>query len=102
VRRKQPAEALPFARKAASLAPRVERVLDTLGWIEHLLGNHQVAADLLADAVRLESNSAEIRLHAAIVYAALGRGQQSRVELEQALKLEPGLEKLEEVQRLKN
>jgi Flp pilus assembly protein TadD len=41
-------------------------------------------------------------LHAAIVFAALGRRQQSRVELEQALKLEPNLEKLEEVQRLKN
>jgi len=102
VRRNQPTEALPFARKAASLAPRVGGVVDTLGWIEHLLGNHQVAADLLAYAVRLESTNAEIRLHAAIVYAVLGREQQSQAELEYALKLDPSLERLEDVQRLKN
>lgn len=101
VRKNQPAEALPFARRAASLAPRAGAVLDTLGWVEHLLGNHEVAAKLFADAVRLDANNAEIRLHAAIVYAAAGQREQSQAELAQALKLDPGLAAREEVRRLK-
>ena len=65
VRRNAPAEALPSARRAASLAPRSGIVLDTVGWVEHLLGNHDVAATLFDQAVQLESDHAEIRLHAA-------------------------------------
>jgi Flp pilus assembly protein TadD len=44
VLKNQPTDALPLAHKAASLAPRNGSILDTLGWIEHLLGNHEVAA----------------------------------------------------------
>lgn len=84
-----------------SLAPRLGVVLDTLGWVEHLLGNHEAAAKLFADAVRLDANNAEIRLHAAIVYAAAGNRKQSQAELAQALKLDPGLAAREEVSRLK-
>jgi uncharacterized protein (TIGR03790 family) len=101
VRSNQPAEALPFARKAASLAPRNGSILDTLGWIEHLLGNHEAAAGFLRDAVRLAPANAEVRLHAAVVYAAAGRDEESKKELAEALKLDPGLEQREEVQRLR-
>ena len=50
-----PAEALPFARRALALAPRNGSVLDTAAWTEHLAGNHDTAAKLLEDAVRLSS-----------------------------------------------
>jgi uncharacterized protein (TIGR03790 family) len=101
VRSNQPAEALTFARKAATLAPRNGSILDTLGWIEHLLGNHEVAAGIFTDAVRVMPANAEVRLHAAVVYAAAGRGEESKKELAEALKLDPGLEQREEVQRLR-
>jgi tetratricopeptide (TPR) repeat protein len=101
VRRKEPAEALPFARRAASLAPRLASVLDTLGWIEHLLGNHSVAVNIFADAVRSAPADAEIRLHSALANAAAGRADQAAKELEQALKLDPSLESREEVRRLR-
>jgi tetratricopeptide (TPR) repeat protein len=102
VRQNQPAEALPLARKAASLAPRSGAILDTLGWIEHLLGNHEVAAGIFQDAVRFSPTEPEVRLHAAVVYAAAGRGEEAKKELEEALKLDPGLETREEVQKLRN
>ena len=102
VRSNQPAEALPFARKAASLAPRNGSVLDTLGWVEHLLGNHEVAADIFKDVVRLLPADAEVRLHAAVVNAAAGRREQAKKELEEALKLDPSMEGREEVQRLRS
>jgi uncharacterized protein (TIGR03790 family) len=101
VRSNQPAEALTFARKAASLAPRNGSILDTLGWIEHLLGNHEVAAGIFRDAVRVMPADAEVRLHAAVVFAAAGRDEESKKELAEALKLDPGLEQREEVQRLR-
>jgi uncharacterized protein (TIGR03790 family) len=101
VRRKEPAEALPFARRAASLAPRLASVLDTLGWIEHLLGNHSVAVNIFADAVRSAPADAEIRLHSALANAAAGRADQAAKELEQALTLDPSLESREEVRRLR-
>ena len=102
MRSNQPAEALPFARKAASLAPRNGSVLDTLGWVEHFLGNHEVAADIFKDVVRLLPADAEARLHAAIVNAAAGRKEQAMKELEAALTLDPSMEVREEVQRLRN
>jgi hypothetical protein len=44
VRHNAPAEALPLEKRAFGLAPRSALVLDTLGWVEHLLGNQDVAA----------------------------------------------------------
>jgi uncharacterized protein (TIGR03790 family) len=102
VRGNQPAEALPFARKAASLAPGNGSILDTLGWVEHLLGNHEVAADIFRDAVRLAPADAEIRLHAAIVNAAAGRREEAERELEEAVKLNPGIGARDEVRRLRS
>ena len=63
VHQHRPADGLPFARKATTLAPENPSILDTLGWIEHLLGNHQTAAKILAQAVRLGPAIAVIRLH---------------------------------------
>jgi tetratricopeptide (TPR) repeat protein len=101
VRKSLPAEAHPFARRAANLAPRAGQVLDTLGWVEHLLGNHDVAANVLQDAVRVAPKDAEIRLHAARAFAAAGRLAQAQAELEEALRIDPGLDSREEVTKLR-
>lgn len=44
-------KALPFAERAANLAPRASSVLDTLGWVYYKLGRYKEAADILNRAV---------------------------------------------------
>jgi uncharacterized protein (TIGR03790 family) len=100
VRRNAPAEGLPHARRAAALAPRSGNVLDTLGWIEHLLGNDSTAIGYLRQAAQLEPTVADIHVHAALVYSALGNAADSAAELKEALRLDPALESREEVLRL--
>jgi uncharacterized protein (TIGR03790 family) len=95
-----PAEAIVFARRAATLAPDNASILDTLGWTEHLLGNNDAAAKLLAQGIRLDPTIAELRLHAAIVYAAIGALPNAQTELKEALRLNPEYEKQTEVMTL--
>ena len=92
---------MPFAKRAAALAPRSGSVLDTCAWIEHLLGNHAVAAKILADAIKLDPGASEIRLHAAAVAVALGDRARAENELKEALRLNPGLAQREETRRLR-
>jgi Tfp pilus assembly protein PilF len=101
VRHGAAAEALPFARRAVGLAPRSGTVLDTLGWVEHVLGNHSSAARLFEQAIQLEPSHAEIRLHAATVYLADGKGDHAAAELKEALRLDPALEARDEVHQLR-
>jgi len=101
VRHDAAAEALPLARQAMALAPRVGSVVDTLAWIEHLLGNHEAAASLARQAVQLEPGQAGIRLHAAIIYAALGKSEPAGLELKEALRLDPALEGRDDVRQLR-
>jgi predicted protein tyrosine phosphatase len=76
-------------------------VTDTLAWIEHLVGHDNIAGPLLADAVRRAPRNAQIRMHAAIVYAASGQSANAAAALKAALVLDPELEKQEDVRRLK-
>jgi Tfp pilus assembly protein PilF len=101
VREKKPAEALPMARKALATAPDNATILDTVGWIEFLLGNNAEAARLLVMAAKGAPRNAEIRLHSAMALAAQGARAAAATELAEALKLEPAFEKREDVQQLK-
>ena len=101
VRRNLPAEALPYALRAAKASPLNGAVLDTLAWVHHLLGNNELAAKLLAEAVRFEPRQAEIRLHAALVFMAVGNAPRAERELDEALRLDKELEKRDDVQRLR-
>jgi len=85
--------------RTAALAPRVGTVLDTWGWIAHLLGNHESADKLLRAAIKLDPGLAELRLHAAVDAAALGEKERAAAELREALRLDPALESREEVRR---
>jgi uncharacterized protein (TIGR03790 family) len=98
---KSPAQALPFANRAVTLAPGNGLILDTVAWIEHLLGNHDRAAKLLEESLRLNPREAEIHLHAAIVYAALGARERSAKALDDALRLNPNLESRGDVRELR-
>jgi uncharacterized protein (TIGR03790 family) len=101
VHRKLPAEGLPLAKKAHAAAPSSASVIDTLAWIEHLVGHDDIAGPLLSVAIRRAPRNAEIRLHAAIVYAASGHSANAAAALKAALILDPELEKREDVRRLK-
>jgi Flp pilus assembly protein TadD len=91
VRGGRPKEGLPFATRAAALAPRNPTVGDTLGWIHHLLGNDQEALRLLEPASRVLTENAEVHFHVAATYASLGRLDDAEKALETASRLDPSL-----------
>ncbi|QSP93513.1 tetratricopeptide repeat protein [Marinobacter salinisoli] len=55
--------ALELAGKAVELAPQSAAILDTYGWILHLDGQHQAAAEQLEKAVMLDPEQEEIAEH---------------------------------------
>jgi Tfp pilus assembly protein PilF len=85
-----PAEALPFAERAARLSSDTN-ILDTLGWVRHLLGQDQLAAPVLERAASARGASGEILLHAAIVQMAIDNLPRAKTELDAAVKLDPKL-----------
>ena len=101
VRAGQPKEALPYAQRAVVLAPRVGTIIDTLAWVEHLLGDDVSASRRLGDAIRGDPGNADIRLHAAVVYAANGARALAEAELKEALRLNPALEASDDVKALR-
>jgi Tfp pilus assembly protein PilF len=101
VHRKMPAEGLSFAQQAVAAAPGDANIQDTLAWIHHLMGNDVEAAKILAGAIRLAPNNPDVRLHAAVVFAARGALAVSESELKEALRLRPALEQSDEVRRLR-
>jgi len=100
VRQAKPAQAAPLARRALAQAPRDATILDTVGWIEFLLGNSAEAAKLLVQATRGAPRNPDIRLHAAFALAAQGARAAALIELQEAIKLRPALEKQADVQEL--
>jgi Flp pilus assembly protein TadD len=82
-------------------APGSPNVLDTLGWIQHLLGDDANAAKLMQEVVRTNTLDANLRLRAAIVFAAAGQIAPAQTQLAIALKLNPSLETTEDVKQLR-
>ena len=101
VREKKPAEALPLARKALSLAPGQPLIADTVGWIEYLVGNTAEAARLLTPAAKALPGNPEVRMHNAMALAAQGARAAASAELAEAVKLDPALDKNPDVQELR-
>lgn len=100
-RKNRPAEALPLAQKAFTLAKGNPTVGDTLGWVQHLLGNDVEARSLIAAASKALPNNAEIRFHLAAVLAATDSLDSARRELDEALRLDPDLDTRDDVKALK-
>jgi uncharacterized protein (TIGR03790 family) len=101
VHKKAPAEAKPLAQRAVAQAGSDPVVLDTLAWIEHLLGDNASAALRIPLAVRGAPDSSEIRMHAAIIYAAAGARAVAQIELNEAIKINPALENSPEVKQVR-
>ncbi|NOT27590.1 MAG: TIGR03790 family protein [Acidobacteria bacterium] len=102
VHRKMPAEGLPFARRAVNAAPSNPSVIDTLAWIQHLLGDDAGAAKLMEQVVKSNTLNPDLRLHAAIIFAGAGQRTQAQTQLTIALKLNPALAKNPEVKQLQS
>jgi uncharacterized protein (TIGR03790 family) len=100
VYRAMPVEALPLAERAAARAPNNPTVLDTLAWVHHLLGDDRRAAAVMERVLRTTVTEPEIRVHAAIVFAAAGARARARQELTAALDLNPALAGTVAVQEL--
>jgi len=101
VDKKALAEALRLAQQAASLAPNEPTVLDTLAWVQHLMGDHAGAVKTMAVALRGAPANGDIRLHAAAIYMSSGAKAVAEDQLRTALRLNPSLEHSDEVRRLR-
>lgn len=77
VKRNKPKEALQYALRARELAPEGAPILDTLGWIYHMLGQTERAVPLIREAVERDPKNPELRLHLAQVLAASGKAAEA-------------------------
>ncbi len=84
------AEARTLAAKAQQAMPRNPALLDTVGWINHLGGDHAAALPLLVRANAGLKDSAEVHYHLGVVYAATGNAQWARYHLDAAQSLPEG------------
>jgi predicted Zn-dependent protease len=100
VRKGQPAEALGYAERAFTLTRGNATVADTLAWVRHLLGRDQEAAQIMPAIVKAVPQSGEIRMHAAVIYAAVGMLEPAAKELAEALRLDATLAQSDEAKAL--
>jgi uncharacterized protein (TIGR03790 family) len=91
-RRGTPAEGLPLSRRAVALAPQNPVILDTLAWIEYLTGDSATAVKRMPQILRSLPGNAEVRMHAAVIYAANGAKAVAEDQLQEALKLNPAID----------
>jgi uncharacterized protein (TIGR03790 family) len=89
VRENKADEALGLAEKALQLSGGSAVVADTVGWIKHLLGDDAGAIKLLAAAAKALRANADVQLHAAVVYAAIGRLDDASAALKAAEAADP-------------
>ena len=102
VRKGDAAGSLDYAERAMRLSGgRSPEIADTLAWVQHLLGRDAEAAATLARLVKAEPAQAAYRLHYASVLAALGRLDEARAELKEAVRLDAALDKSDEVTALR-
>jgi len=119
-------EALQFAERAISVAKRppaafggvhelasqyivgkydpettLPSCLDTLAWVQHLLGHDFEAANTIRQARSAGGYEPAILWHAAVIYAAINDVARASQELSAALKADPNLANRDEIQRLR-
>ena len=80
----QPDRALPLAERAVDLAPLNASILDTLGVVYQLQGDHERARSTFEEALKL-GNVAATHLHLAETLIELGETTQARIQLDEAL-----------------
>jgi Flp pilus assembly protein TadD len=97
VRQNRPTEGKILAERAVTASSGDPTVIDTLAWIEHLLGNDAEASRLMEPVVVKVPNNSEIHFHAAVIFHAVGKQALAAAQLAEALRLSPGLADREDV-----
>lgn len=96
---KDPKKALPFAERAAQLAPKQHSVLDTLGWVHYLAGDLEKAKQWLQESLRIQPAAATYA-HMGAVLLATGDLNGAKYMLDEASRLNPDLETQREMTRV--
>jgi tetratricopeptide (TPR) repeat protein len=94
---KDPTRGLELARKAHVLDPANPEFSDTLGWIHYLLGNYAEAMAALDQAVHVRPEDANFLYHLGMAQSRAGRDNDALTSLSAALRLNPHLPQLVEV-----
>ncbi|MBN2233378.1 MAG: tetratricopeptide repeat protein, partial [Deltaproteobacteria bacterium] len=92
-------EALQLAAKADRLQPGNASCLDTLGWLQHLAGDHEKALETLEQAVGVSPRREEILYHLGTVHRQLGNAEKAREYFSRALEAAPEGEYTAEMKR---
>jgi len=87
-------EAEQLLQQALELAPRAGFIVDSMGWAQFKLGDFQEALRLLKKAIEYSSEDPVLYEHLGDVYAKLGDKTQALECYQQALRLDPSLEKI--------
>jgi len=96
----KPQDALLYAERAATIAKVNPLIMDTLAWIQYLLGKNTEAVETIRRARALAGDEAEILFHSAAILAAAKDNTRASSELAAALKANPELAKREDVKKL--
>jgi putative PEP-CTERM system TPR-repeat lipoprotein len=80
-----PQQALPYAERAAKMAPHSANVLDTLGWTKWRLEDKSAALDLLQRAYDREPKNPEITYHLVVALDGNGRRADAKTTLDKLL-----------------
>ncbi len=94
-----PARALPYAKRAVTLAPDSPDVLDTVGWTHFKLGELEPAERYLREAVTVGPQASNL-IHLVRVLINRGNLTGARTYLERAAEMKPDPAEREEIQRL--
>jgi len=85
------ARALELATRAQRALPDSPEVFDTLGWVHHRRGDHDIALRLLRQAAAKLPQRANVLYHLGMVEVAAGQKAAGKGSLERALGLDPDL-----------
>jgi uncharacterized protein (TIGR03790 family) len=100
-KRGNPQDALPYAERASTIMKNDPALLDTLAWIQHLIGRNKEADATMRRSRALGGQDPDILWHAAVIFAAVNDMPRASAELTLALKLNPALAERDEVKNLR-
>jgi tetratricopeptide (TPR) repeat protein len=94
------AKALDYAEQAMAIDDNHPAILDTLGWIKSLKGEHAEALTILRKAFSINSNDPAVRYHLAYTLKQLGRLTEAKNEVQLALASRLSFSEREDAQKL--
>lgn len=82
-------EARELIERAVALSPDAGFILDSLGWAQFKMGEHEKAVESLEAAVVIDPGNPEINDHLGDVYWNVGRRREARFQWQRALVFNP-------------